>query len=588
VLCLAAASTSPAPGRGDAAPWGPILQCLRAESVWIAWESGVAGAGVVEYAPPGGAPLLVREAAAARVHRMRLGDLLAETAYTYTCSIEGEPDEPPRGGSFTTPPTARDRRVSFMVSSDTGALVGQLPGNLPILLDQIRARKPAFVVLPGDMTETSLFAAEYFIPWGPVLGDTMVYTCLGNHDEPGMNPAGYQEYVTQLVLRDSNSDRRDELYYAFDWGPLHVVAVDTMTVPGQPNLGAEQEQFLADDYRESRDRPWRILFTHVPPYTRTTVHYDEVVSNERRLTSVCDQYRFDLVFCGHVHAYERTYPMRGGEVGPTPDGQERYRDIHAPVYVTITSGWKLYPFRSNDVPSWCARSERVLNYATVDADERSLTVEAFRLLDGTSIEKFTIEKTPEEPDAVPPVVRSVTFERMGTEKAVLVWETDEPTEGEALIYYGDAQDPRGPYRGSFFSRVHRSEFTIDGALENAWIDLTCRDLYGNTAQCLGTRLPPSFTIIRGDANLDGQVNIADALAVLYHLFGGRAIGIPCAAAGDVNGVGALDIADAVYTLAYLFACGPPPCAPFPDPGPFGNDEQLPCTGGFNEPAGGLP
>ena len=64
---------------------------------------------------------------------------------------------------------------------------------------------------------------------------------------------------------------------------------------------------------------------------------------------------------------------------------------------------------------------------------------------------------------------------------------------------------------------------------------------------------------RGDANLDGTLNIADPVATLGFLFSGGAP-LECEDAGDANDDGQLNIADAVYTLNYLFTgnSAPPP------------------------------
>ena len=59
---------------------------------------------------------------------------------------------------------------------------------------------------------------------------------------------------------------------------------------------------------------------------------------------------------------------------------------------------------------------------------------------------------------------------------------------------------------------------------------------------------------RGDGNLDGAVDISDAVSLLSALFGG--VGLPeCFDASDSNDDGAIDIGDAVFTLSFLFSSG---------------------------------
>jgi hypothetical protein len=66
--------------------------------------------------------------------------------------------------------------------------------------------------------------------------------------------------------------------------------------------------------------------------------------------------------------------------------------------------------------------------------------------------------------------------------------------------------------------------------------------------------------IRGDANDDGIVDIADPIATLGYLFLGVER-LPCRDAADSNDDGLLDVSDSITTLAYLFLGGqalPPP------------------------------
>ncbi len=77
--------------------------------------------------------------------------------------------------------------------------------------------------------------------------------------------------------------------------------------------------------------------------------------------------------------------------------------------------------------------------------------------------------------------------------------------------------------------------------------------------------PANETFRRGDVNLVGAVDIADALSELSILFA-AVPPLACDAARDVNDDGANDIADPVALLGYLFSGGAAPVAPFPNCG----------------------
>lgn len=67
---------------------------------------------------------------------------------------------------------------------------------------------------------------------------------------------------------------------------------------------------------------------------------------------------------------------------------------------------------------------------------------------------------------------------------------------------------------------------------------------------------------RGDANTDGEVDIADAVYILLAHFTDKVQSL-CLEAEDVNDSGAVDISDAVFLLDYLFKAGATPPAPGP-------------------------
>ena len=75
-------------------------------------------------------------------------------------------------------------------------------------------------------------------------------------------------------------------------------------------------------------------------------------------------------------------------------------------------------------------------------------------------------------------------------------------------------------------------------------------------------IPPMIPFIRGDANADGVLNIADALYGLAYLFQGGPV--VCKDAVDVDDDGALTISDPITVALYLFASGSPPASPFPN------------------------
>ncbi len=91
-------------------------------------------------------------------------------------------------------------------------------------------------------------------------------------------------------------------------------------------------------------------------------------------------------------------------------------------------------------------------------------------------------------------------------------------------------------------------------------------------------LAPVPVFLRGDANRDALVNVADPVSVLGLLFAGTpAAG--CMDAADANDDGAIDVSDAVVILRVLFQGGlalpPPTIEAGEDPTP----DQIVCEEG---------
>ncbi len=76
---------------------------------------------------------------------------------------------------------------------------------------------------------------------------------------------------------------------------------------------------------------------------------------------------------------------------------------------------------------------------------------------------------------------------------------------------------------------------------------------------------PEF--IRGDANQDGTINIADVVTILGYLFQGQ--GAACLLSNDSNDDESVDISDAIALLSLLFGGGMTLPPPYPDCGPDG-------------------
>ncbi len=83
---------------------------------------------------------------------------------------------------------------------------------------------------------------------------------------------------------------------------------------------------------------------------------------------------------------------------------------------------------------------------------------------------------------------------------------------------------------------------------------------------------------RGDPNGDGLIVLTDAVAILFHLFGGLGP-LTCADGGDADDNGTIEVTDSILILNWLFTGGPAPSAPGPNVcGPDPSQDGLQCGG----------
>lgn len=117
--------------------------------------------------------------------------------------------------------------------------------------------------------------------------------------------------------------------------------------------------------------------------------------------------------------------------------------------------------------------------------------------------------------------------------------------GAYAIWLAEATDTTAIFKGGF---GHTYSFYCIG-----------RDNVGNLED--PPLVPDALTMVglRGDANGDAKLTVADAIYLINYLFKGGPLPIPGLWTGDVNCDGKVTVADVVYLINYLFKGGPSPC-----------------------------
>lgn len=242
----------------------------------------------------------------------------------------------------------------------------------------------------------------------------------------------------------------------------------------------------------------------------------------------------------------------------------------------------------------------VHNYGTSPVDLRALSV-----ADGVSFE-FGRGDLPElEPGAYAVLVADrAAFRARYGEAGIAVagqYEGSLSDRGER-IWIADAGGDtvlEVTYRASWYpeaSGAGRSLVLLDpSSPPETWSDAASWRPSAEEGGSPGRRDPasggPEVLFVRGDANSDGRIDLADAVFSLsFQFLGGEAPA--CSATLDADGGGEVEVTDAVYVLGYLFLGGPAPARPFPscgsDPGGLPCGAYPPCAGEGGSPGRAEP
>lgn len=209
--------------------------------------------------------------------------------------------------------------------------------------NQVNKLKPDFIFVPGDIVYSRGRISEYrekFYPVYnaeqlPLLRTRLMLAVPGNHDTatvdltkypdaqayyyywnqplngPDVNAVGQERKFegdpadVQAALKNGGDNMKRMGSYSFDYGNAHWTVLDTSTYLewSEPQM----RDWLEKDLRAAQSATWRFVSMHHPPFNSSKAHFRE--QHVRQLVDLFEKYDVDLVIAGHVHNYQRTYPL---------------------------------------------------------------------------------------------------------------------------------------------------------------------------------------------------------------------------------------------------------------------------------------
>ena len=470
---------------------GPYLQQVGGTSAIVVWATRESGTATVRYRVGTDTPSVTTATSTFRSssstgipsyyqHEALLNGLTPGTTYHYDLRLGSADPTPGVEDSFRTAPPAGTGTVTLVTFGDSG--------NGSTAQSQIAALLAAddfdFAVHNGDVAYSQGTYAQfesYFFPYYRTwLRQKAIFPSIGNHDDM---TASATPYRTLFVLpRDGASaayPNNAERFYSADYGPVHLIVLDTQSAFLNTSRRAEQIAWLTADLEASQDAPWRIAVFHRPPYSSGSEHGSDLAVRAA-FGPLFEQYNVQLVLSGHEHSYERTVPWR----------ESTDTSRQAVTYLSPGgAGAGLYPVGRS---AWTAFSRSANNYVRAIVSPTDLTLEAITS-DGVTFDQFTLDRALQAGDASAPTASIVA----PVSGAVLTGtETVEVT----------ADDD---------SRVEKVDLWIDGQLRA--IDLTAPYTFSINTTTLANG---SHTVEARAYDIDGRRTTASRTVSVFNA-GGR-------------------------------------------------------------------
>lgn len=318
-----------------------------------------------------------------RLGGAKMDGLKADTPYFYRVTATTDDGQTLDSGllSFRSAPLPGAPFV-IAVSADTEAR----PFINNRMSQLIWEERPNLLLLAGDLTDEGSierryqWTHEYFLGMGGLFGRVPVITTPGNGE-------GEQHW-----FRHYHRQPGEEGYFSHRFGDVEFFILDS-NLGGRerrsPGFHARQTAWLDEALTRSTAR-WKIAMHHHDLFTSDEDDYGDSWSDRstygdetmrREFASIYERNKVDLVIYGHLHAYERTWPMTQGAV-----------DLENGVtYMQVGGmGGNLEDFAPNK-PAFSAKTARTHHYVMLRGAGDRIEVEMIDI-EGRSRDHFTLTK----------------------------------------------------------------------------------------------------------------------------------------------------------------------------------------------------
>jgi predicted phosphodiesterase len=338
-------------------------------------------------------------------------------------------------------PRSADQPFRFVVFGDIGAGTPEAKQ----IANGVYNAKADLVVVPGDIVYDYGLISEYRSRFWPIYNTDKVDSigvplmrsvpfvgAVGNHDadsrdldkapdalayyhywdQPLNGPVGKEGGAFVPVLTGSESNKKAFMQgagnryprmtnFSFNYGNAHYTFLDADTYVDWTDK--ELTGWVTKDLADAKNAVWRFVVYHHPGFNSSREHFEQ--QQMRLLSPIFEAGKVDIVFNGHVHNYQRSFPMRfapdnkgtlliGGKDSKSIrgrvitgkwtldkifDGKTKTIPDGVIYIVTGAGGQNLYnPEQQNDPDSWQKFTDKFIStvhsFSVIDVNGKKLTL----------------------------------------------------------------------------------------------------------------------------------------------------------------------------------------------------------------------
>ncbi len=300
--------------------------------------------------------------------------LRAGTWSDYQAGAFVKPDLTPSVVSFHTAPLKGKRQpVKIILAGDSRG------GNDKIALnaERLAALGAAFWVFNGDFTD---FCQQdqwdgWFDAMHPILNTAPLMPVKGNHEV--FPPMYYGQFA--LPVNAGVPDGYQEHAWSINYANVHVIGLDSTSAAAASDQAAWLDADLAAA-RADPDIDWIIAAMHYPAYSACTNH-GSTAWVQQYWVPLFEKYNVDLIFAGHDHDYERSWPWVNNN-----------KVAKGPVYV-VAGGFYADGY-TNGSAAWTATSSHgnKSNYVVMTVDGKTLSFIAYSGDGASQLDTYSLSK----------------------------------------------------------------------------------------------------------------------------------------------------------------------------------------------------